>query len=75
MKDLAHVPPRKSATASGGAEGTVAPATDAAQVRHLRVTEAYAGQRVDNFLIRESLVQTKINSSLAVHERFVTSNF
>jgi len=74
MKDLAHVPPRKSAPGgrSGGrpsaraaqtrtaapvaAAPTVAepvPAADTAQVRHLRVSDAYAGQRVDNFLIRE----------------------
>ena len=60
MKDLAHVPPRNSqpvaTNLSPVAEATLtlgAPRPDAAQVRHLTVSTEYAGQRIDNFLIRE----------------------
>jgi 23S rRNA pseudouridine955/2504/2580 synthase len=64
MKDLAHVSPRKSeppadavaasvsATLTLGARAAAA-RPDAAQVRHLTVSAEYAGQRIDNFLIRE----------------------
>jgi 23S rRNA pseudouridine955/2504/2580 synthase len=53
MKDLANVSTAGSAPLS--LTRAVLPGPDAAggQVRHLHVNEAYAGQRVDNFLIRE----------------------
>ena len=61
MKDLAHVPPRNSQPSAAASSPSPASATlklgvarvDAAQVRHLTVSTEYAGQRIDNFLIRE----------------------
>ena len=60
MKDLARVSPRNSqppaAQSPPQATATLtlgASRLDAAQVRHLTVSAEYAGQRIDNFLIRE----------------------
>jgi 23S rRNA pseudouridine955/2504/2580 synthase len=53
MKDLARVSARVSASTVAPATAGVGDRADAAQVRHLRVSAAYSGQRVDNFLIRE----------------------
>lgn len=60
MKDLARVSPRNSqppaAQSPPHATATLtlgASRPDAAQVRHLTVSAEYAGQRIDNFLIRE----------------------
>jgi 23S rRNA pseudouridine955/2504/2580 synthase len=57
MKDLARISapnsgatPRLTPAAGNPAEAGAAPS---AQVRHLRVPDAYAGQRLDNYLIRE----------------------
>lgn len=57
MKDLAHIStplslPRAASGATPRATSDQAP-NGGAQVRHVRVSEAYAGQRLDNFLIRE----------------------
>jgi 23S rRNA pseudouridine955/2504/2580 synthase len=53
MKDLAHVPPRNSQPATAATLTLGAARPDAAQVRHITVSNEYAGQRIDNFLIRE----------------------
>lgn len=61
MKDLAHISTPFSLPRSGTGTtlgpGVTAPSASSpnagAQVRHVRVSEAYAGQRLDNFLIRE----------------------
>jgi 23S rRNA pseudouridine955/2504/2580 synthase len=53
MKDLANVSATVSVPGAPRGAETRAESATAAQVRHLHVNEAYAGQRVDNFLIRE----------------------
>ena len=53
MKDLAHISTPLSLPRAATDATSVAPAPASAQVRHVRVSEAYAGQRLDNFLIRE----------------------
>ena len=53
MKDLAHISRPLSLTRVAAGSTPLAAASASAQVRHLRVSEAYAGQRLDNFLIRE----------------------
>jgi len=53
MKDLGRVSRQFSAADVSSPRGADEAGTAAAKVRHLRVTEDYAGQRVDNFLIRE----------------------
>ncbi|HOB01860.1 MAG TPA: RluA family pseudouridine synthase [Casimicrobium huifangae] len=53
MKDLGRVSRQFSAADGASRQGVDDAGAVAAKVRHLRVTEDYAGQRVDNFLIRE----------------------
>lgn len=53
MKDLGRVSRQFSAPQAPRREPPDGARLDAAKVRHLRVSDDYAGQRVDNFLIRE----------------------
>jgi 23S rRNA pseudouridine955/2504/2580 synthase len=52
MKDLARFS-TAAREAAAGVPASASPATAAVAVRMVRITDAHAGQRVDNFLIRE----------------------
>ncbi|MBL8311720.1 MAG: RluA family pseudouridine synthase [Burkholderiales bacterium] len=53
MKDLGRLSRQFSAAVAPPGDSLAAAGASVAEVRYLRVTDAYAGQRVDNFLLRE----------------------